>query len=171
MMRGAARRMSSEAMTLDLTPMIDVVFLLLIFFVLNIKFKTLEGRLDTFLPKDRGHQGFVAREQHQDIAVRLTRRETGTRVVIAGTDLGELPPGWTRQDRPIPTGQSIRSEVLARAHARIRALHQTDPQSPAVITVDPRVPNGDVVAVVNECIRADVMKIAFAGAAAPPSGK
>jgi hypothetical protein len=40
-----------------------------------------------------------------------------------------------------------------------------------VITVDPRVQNGDVVALVNECLRADVMKIAFAGAAAAPPGK
>lgn len=38
----------------DMTSMIDVVFLLLIFFMLATKFKMPEGTLRTFLPKDRG---------------------------------------------------------------------------------------------------------------------
>ncbi len=40
----------------DMTPMIDVTFLLLIFFIVTLKFKTLEGRLDSNLPKDMGTQ-------------------------------------------------------------------------------------------------------------------
>lgn len=36
----------------DLTPMIDVTFLILVFFLCTIKFKTLEGKLDSYLPKD-----------------------------------------------------------------------------------------------------------------------
>jgi len=39
---------------LDLTPMIDVVFLLLIFFMCTLTFVVVEGRLATHLPKDRG---------------------------------------------------------------------------------------------------------------------
>ena len=38
----------------DLTPMIDVTFLLLIFFLCSIQFKVLEGKLSTYLPKDVG---------------------------------------------------------------------------------------------------------------------
>lgn len=38
----------------DLTPMIDMVFLLLIFFMCTLSFKVLEGRLSTHLPKDLG---------------------------------------------------------------------------------------------------------------------
>lgn len=38
----------------DLTPMIDVTFLLLVFFLCSIRFKVLEGRLATWLPKDVG---------------------------------------------------------------------------------------------------------------------
>ena len=34
--------------------MIDVVFLLLIFFICTMKFKVLEGKLATVLPKDVG---------------------------------------------------------------------------------------------------------------------
>ena len=38
------------------TSMIDVVFLLLIFFMCASKFRTLEQRLDAYLPKDKGPQ-------------------------------------------------------------------------------------------------------------------
>ncbi len=38
----------------NMTPMIDVVFLLLIFFMLATKFKLPEGTLRTYLPKNRG---------------------------------------------------------------------------------------------------------------------
>ena len=40
---------------IDMTPMIDVVFLLIIFF-LCIDFKTLEAKLSSYLPKDKGSQ-------------------------------------------------------------------------------------------------------------------
>ena len=39
---------------LEMTPMIDVTFLLLIFFLCTLKFKTLEGKLAAYLPKDVG---------------------------------------------------------------------------------------------------------------------
>ena len=37
-----------------MTPMVDVTFLLLIFFMCTIKFKKLEGKLAAYLPKDMG---------------------------------------------------------------------------------------------------------------------
>ncbi len=40
----------------DLTPMIDIIFQLLIFFVLTAKFIAFEGQLQAYLPKDRGLQ-------------------------------------------------------------------------------------------------------------------
>jgi len=40
----------------DLTPMIDVTFLILIFFLCTLRFKTLEGQLGAYLPKDVGMQ-------------------------------------------------------------------------------------------------------------------
>lgn len=43
-----------EKAELKMTPMIDVVFLLLIFFMCATKFKSLEGKLETFLPQDEG---------------------------------------------------------------------------------------------------------------------
>ena len=48
------RKKKFEEIKPDMTPMIDVTFLLLIFFIVTLKFKVLEGRLDAALPKDRG---------------------------------------------------------------------------------------------------------------------
>ena len=45
---------ATEEHDMEMTPMIDVVFLLLIFFLCTLKFKTLEGKLSAFLPKDVG---------------------------------------------------------------------------------------------------------------------
>ena len=42
---------------MDMTPMIDVVFLLLIFFMLTMEFKLPEGYLKSYLPRDRGSGG------------------------------------------------------------------------------------------------------------------
>ena len=39
---------------MEMTPMIDVVFLLLIFFMCTLRFKTLEGKLAAYLPRDAG---------------------------------------------------------------------------------------------------------------------
>ena len=48
------KRIASEEYKMEMTPLIDVTFLLLIFFLLTIKFKLLEGKLSAYLPKDVG---------------------------------------------------------------------------------------------------------------------
>ena len=48
------KRKAEEPIKADMTPMIDVTFQLLIFFMLTIEFKTLEGKLAAYLPKDVG---------------------------------------------------------------------------------------------------------------------
>ena len=48
------KEIAEEEYKMEMTPMIDVTFLLLIFFLCTIKFKTLEGKLSAYLPKDVG---------------------------------------------------------------------------------------------------------------------
>ncbi|MFA4985406.1 MAG: biopolymer transporter ExbD [Candidatus Brocadiia bacterium] len=43
-----------EGIALDMTPMIDCIFLLIVFFITAGKFKRAESRLDAYLPKDIG---------------------------------------------------------------------------------------------------------------------
>ena len=48
-----------EETEMNMTPMIDIVFQLIIFFLLSLKFKTIDRRIDSQLPKDRGPPGKV----------------------------------------------------------------------------------------------------------------
>jgi biopolymer transport protein ExbD len=55
-----------------MTPMIDVIFQLLIFFVLTMKFKEVEGRLLSQLPKDKGLQSSsVPQPELQEVRIVL----------------------------------------------------------------------------------------------------
>jgi len=73
------KRIANEDCELEMTPMIDVTFLLLIFFICTIKFKTLEGKLSAFLPKDVGESSAKAEPQEKLSIVVSVLRE-GTRL-------------------------------------------------------------------------------------------
>jgi biopolymer transport protein ExbD len=60
--------------------MIDCTFLLLIFFMLATKFKTVEGRLKAFLPKDRGPGTGTTIIDLGDMRVKLLWCKPGTRI-------------------------------------------------------------------------------------------
>jgi len=60
------KRVIEEA-ELDMTPMIDIVFQLLIFFLLSAKFISLEGQLSSYLPKDRGLQAAFSKIEPDEV--------------------------------------------------------------------------------------------------------
>ncbi|MEZ5989635.1 MAG: biopolymer transporter ExbD [Planctomycetota bacterium] len=106
-MRKPDRRRSEAGVDLDMTPMIDVTFLLLIFF-LCLEFKTLEGKLQANLPKDLGpHHSAAVPIDKVDLEVRCLARGTertdphGGRFDLVGHELGwRLGPVPTRTPRP-----------------------------------------------------------------------
>ena len=59
------KKTQSSETEMDLMPMIDIIFQLLIFFLLSAKFIAFEGQLQAFLPKDRGLE---ATTQTMDLA-------------------------------------------------------------------------------------------------------
>ena len=87
-MRLVPRRLPEDA-KLEMTPMIDVTFLLLIFFLATLRFKTLEGRLDAYLPPDVGPNpdAHVEPETPLDLVVRVI--EPGTRLTMRGEPWSE----------------------------------------------------------------------------------
>jgi len=82
------QEIAKEETSLEMTPMIDVTFLLLIFFMCTLKFKTLEGKLSAYLPKDVG----VNTTQ----AVPIEKVEILVRVRTPGTKLKPSPKGTTQ---------------------------------------------------------------------------
>ena len=131
----------------DITPMIDVVFLLLIFFMCTLDFKQLDSKLATYLPKEKGQQvNYEDLEPVETMRIQLSMQ--GERCVCRfnGKSIGLMPGG---------------RKAL---YARVDAMRSADPGSPALITVDPAVPHKHVVGVVDECARANVAEITFAAA-------
>lgn len=66
----------------DMTPMIDVVFLLIVFFIC-IDFKVLEAKLDAFLPTDKGSSPDLVQPVEQ-LSVRVLVSKQGTRLYPHG---------------------------------------------------------------------------------------
>jgi len=82
-----------EEVEMDLTPMIDVVFLLLIFFIVTMKFKILEGKLETELPKDVGVNRSEVDELLEKIEINIfpdKGRENGMKVFVNGRTMESL---------------------------------------------------------------------------------
>lgn len=133
---------------LQMTPMIDCIFLLLIFFMCCTKFKTLEGNLRSDIPEAK--EG-VATESVDDepevqiVKVSLKRTREG-RVLIF---VNRASVGSAMQ--------------LADKLQRLREqFKRAGMQAIVVIDPFPDVPFGDIVSALNECIRVGFEDIAFA---------
>ncbi len=70
---GAKEEAQAET-KMDMTPMIDVTFQLIIFFMCNIKFKMLEGKLQTYLPKDVGVNTTPQDKVLEKVDIRIIRK-------------------------------------------------------------------------------------------------
>ena len=132
---------------MEFTPMIDVVFLLLIFFMCTLKFKTLENKLTTYLPTDKGpakHWYDLKAEEK----IRLKLSMSGGRCIcfVNGRATGTVPAS------------------LRTVYDRVRQIRRTLPESPVEIDPDPSVPHKHVVSVLDECIRAKAREINFVAA-------
>ena len=153
---------------MEMTPMIDVTFLLLIFFMCTIKFKTLEGKLSAYLPKDRGNNPDPA-DPVEAVEIKMTVVNQGTK--YNATPSGEPGGPWDGTSRFVfgpdrKISFQIGPEPLPDVAAVGRSLvqkFQADPEAP--VTIDPRkgIIYEDVVHVLDKAIQAGFTDISFAG--------
>ena len=157
-------QLANEECELEMTPMIDVTFLLLIFFLLTLRFKTLEGKLSAYLPKDVG--------VNQMQAEPIEKVEITLRVVNEGKRMDPLDATkpWSGEKRYQWIGREISYQIgprkftdLAALEARLVELHQADDKRPATIDSRPGTIYGDVVPVLDAAIRAKFTDITFVG--------
>ena len=161
----------------DMTPMIDVTFLLLIFFIVTLKFKTLEGRLDAALPKDVGVNQSEAEEVEKiDLLIRVSKQ--GQLLPDPSTRTKSYPEGRLRhvvgRGLKVEMGAStflIRTDVDADNDGVLDDLLKLDramdlfDKEEAPVTLDPRIDvvYGDMVGLLDLVIRQGFTKISFAG--------
>jgi len=150
-MKGKKRKNVSDADEMNLTPMIDVTFLLLIFFLLGTKFKEPEGKLNAYLPKDKGppETNIPQIDAEEELTIRV-RMLPGRRLPVY--ELAEIQ---------YPTVDQLQK--------RMEALYQIMPDQPVTIDPDARATYERVIWVLNACVKVGYREIAFS--AAIPEGQ
>lgn len=159
---------SNTQSKLDMTPMIDVTFLLLIFFMCTLKFKTLEGKLSAFLPKDVGVNTTPA-EPKEKIEIRMDVKSPGNKVrpnLTPYTEKDEAERTRFVYDDSRVITYSIgakKTTDLMEVQNTLRAFYKQDPTRPA--TIDPRqgIITSDVVSLLDVALDIGFSDITFIG--------
>lgn len=139
-------RYEEASMELQMAPMIDVVFQLIIFFMCSIHFKSLEGKLMAQLPLNKGMVPGPASTPIDDVRIRLIYSENEpllTKVKIGSTDFSDM--------------NSL--------YAHLKNMEFITPDGdviPVKIDADGKIPAQSVVSVLDICKRAGVPKTEFA---------
>jgi biopolymer transport protein ExbD len=139
---------NENPVAINVVPMVDVIFCLCVFFMCSFKFKQLEGKFDSWLPKDKGVSAVtdptmmiqeIRVAMFWDPATETVRRQLGHNIVESDDELQQL---------------------IAGAHADHKKLGKLD--TPVIIDADARIPWKDVVNVMNICKKNKIDKIEFA---------
>ena len=139
---------------INITAMVDIIFCLCVFFMCSFRFKQLEGKFDTWLPKGKGTGGVATGDMiiqeirvamYWDQAAEKTVRQLGSRRIDDNDELQSL---------------------IKEAHDDFVRLNK--PDIPVTIDAEARVPWDDVITVVNLCKRNQIDNIEFALGAPPP---
>ncbi len=171
-----------EETEMNMTPMIDIVFQLIIFFLLSLKFKSVDQRIQSELPKDRGIQATASMvDDLPTLKVKLFRRnmdnkaEAFTRVRVGNRDTFELAKGdWAGTEKSDETRQADQDVIKAKVIAAIQRIWQQEGNNPDIkgeIRTPPPfgqgVPHGHVIMVLDAFLEAGINDVTFQGAMPP----
>ena len=169
---------------LNMTPMIDIVFQLIVFFLLTLKFKTVDRRIDAMLPKDIGPNRWSVPPNEEDkIKVKVFRRQlrdrqqTFTLVRVDNAAQFRLPKGWKGRLKEPASRQTEYDRVVASVQAEIEKRIATyggfpDEIAGEIVAPPPKggsVPHGDVVSLLNAFLATGITNVKFEGAMGPLS--
>ena len=163
------KELASEELVLEMTPMIDVTFLLLIFFMCTLKFKTLEGKLSAYLPKDVGVNQTQA-EPIEKVAIILRPKNEGTKLNPEDRSLYNDPSGKRRfiygEDRVMEfsVGSTKTTDLSEIGDRLAKIFRDRDDEAPATIDARPGTVYGDVVPLLDAAVDAGFTDITFVGA-------
>ena len=169
---------------LNMTPMIDIAFQLIIFFLLSLKFKTVDERIDAMLPKDRGPQprpDWIDAETK--IKVKVFRRDLDdpqrayTLIKVDNAAQYRLPTGWRgrrieQEKAPERVRQydAVVASVQSEISKRLAIYGGADKVKGEISAPPPRggaVPHGDVIALLDAFLREGVTNVNFEGTPPP----
>jgi biopolymer transport protein ExbD len=133
-----------------MTPMIDVTFQLIVVFLCSMKFRTLDQKIEAFLPKDVGlSTAPAAADVETKIVLKLRRRpgEDVTSVILLENRLGS------------GTQEGIWTTVAA----RLKEFKARDEKVKGEIDADSDVPHGDVMRALDSFMASGLNTVTFRG--------
>lgn len=165
-MRKKLMEIVQERFELSMTSMMDVTFLLMIFFLCTLRFKTLEGKLAAYLPKDVGVNTSQS-EPIPKVEITLTVVKAGTKLAPNGQGPWSGKPGSRFKfgdDRVVQyqIGPQRKNDIES-VRDRLKTLHQEDTTRPATIDARPGIVYADVVKVLDAAILAGFTEVTFVG--------
>lgn len=139
------QRANDTDMNSTMTPMIDVVFLLLVFFVWTASFQIIELILPSQMSAQMGSDEAevaepVPEDDFEDVVVRVGWKQDS--------------PTWSINDQPVSS--------LDEVQARLRAVADVKPDAPVILHPDGVVPLGHVIDVYDVAKISGFAQIAFA---------
>jgi biopolymer transport protein ExbD len=132
---------------INVTAMVDVIFCLCIFFMCSLKFKQLEGKFDSWLPKGKGVGGVGDTNILQEIRVAM----------YWDADLKKTIRQFT--SRKVQTDEELQDLIRGAYEDYVRI---GKPEAPVIIDAEAQVPWDDVINVLNLCKRNKIENIEFA---------
>ena len=96
---------NDNPVAINVVPMVDVIFCLCVFFMCSMKFKQIEGKFDSWLPKDAGIAGPTTNISEMRVALfwdeqgQRVRRQFGQRLVADDAELETLLRGAHEDSR------------------------------------------------------------------------
>ena len=172
----------AEDTEMNMTPMIDIVFKLIIFFMLQLKFKEIDRQIDSNLPKDRGLAATPTQPpDFQKIKIKVFRREFDkaeteqyTLVKIDNTHEFQLPKAWKGYNDEPKDRQNEYDATIAKIEAVVKSKWNAQPDKSLVkgeiVAPPPKggfVPHGDIMRMLDVFLVTGLTDVVFEGAAAP----
>jgi len=146
---GGSQSAEDNPVAINVTAMVDVIFCLCLFFMCSMHFKQLEGKIETWLPKDRGvNQTQVDKVVLEEIRV-FMRWDAGSNSTIRKVG----------NRAAVSTDQELMQVILQMASDYKRAGKT---EFPVLIDAMPEVPWQDVIHVMDMCKKEAIERIEFA---------
>jgi biopolymer transport protein ExbD len=161
-------QISKDECRLEMTPLIDTTFLLLIFFMCTIKFKTLEGKLAAYLPKDVGVNTTEA-EPIEKVEIMVRVLNEGTKYSPRGPAGGLYDPAKHKRytygaDRKIEYRVGPKTtEDIAELQRYLKTTHTSQPERPATIDARKGTIYADIARVLDATLIAGFKEVTFVG--------
>lgn len=164
----AAKLPAMDESVLNMTPMIDIVFQLILFFLFSLKFKDVQFRFDARLPLDRGDQ-ITPRlvEEHPRLSVSLFRVDeidpvkARTKIKFGGKEW-TVPASATHEERE-RTYASLRDAISSTSKATSVVEGEIKTPLPSGASV----PHADVMKVLDVFFELELPDVKFEGAPSP----